>query len=245
MNVSPTPAAPRNPRLLVIDTSVLMQLIVSEHVAVLKHLKSDFAIQPTIVPAVESEALHLTKNGPAKFRGRETYLKKALANRALATLSSDLLDSIWGNSGAAWIRQIDQEGHRLAAFVDRGEAFTHAASMVLNVPGVTNDFSAVNVLLRRREQLPQPILRFWDLIVFGHQSGTLDEAACDKVRKSLHKAGERLPLCFSNCSYRDGLNSFYCRLINQGRPVKGLNAPPEREDGNRMYLVRTTAIGQS
>lgn len=233
-----SPAAPQsNPRLIIIDSSVLLQLIATEQFPVLRLLQSDFGVQPAIVQAVEAEVACILQNVP-KFRGRRDQLKKAIGNKTLAIVDRDLLAPILGGSTDAWIRQMESEGVRLYSMVDRGEAFTHAASMVLNAPCATNDTSAIYRLLRGGERIPRPIFRFWDFVVFAHQVGLLDAGACDKIRQFLSKIGEWPHPCFKNCSFQDGLPYFYARLVCAGRPTVGASQPQEKFD-EKLLLIAT------
>lgn len=235
-----SPSAPQdNPKLIIIDSSVLLQFIATEQFGILRLLRSDFGVQPAIVQAVESEASCILQNVP-KFRGRLEQLKKAVGNKTLAIVDRDLLAPILGSAAEAWIRQMESEGDRLYSVVDRGEAFTHAASMVLNVPTATNDTTAVTRLLRGGETIPRPILRFWDFVVFAHQAGLLDAAACDKVRQILHKMGEWQHPCFTNCSFDDGLPRFYARLVRAGWQTVGASQPQEKLD-ERLGLIGIVA----
>jgi len=234
------PGAPvDNPKLIVVDTSVLLQLIATDQRVVFRRIRTDFGIQAAIARAVESEAFyHLEK--VAKFRGRQEQLKKALGNGTLAAVDYSLLAPLLGSGTESWLRQIDAEGERLYSIVDRGEAFSHAASSVLGVPIATNDTSAVYRLIRGNENVPRPIIRFWDLIVLCHQIEMLTEGDCDRIRQVLEKIGERLPACFSRRSFRDGLPEFYARLADIDRPVVGAIGPQERLD-ERLLLRRLPA----
>ena len=240
--MSPSPARLNKPTLLLFDTSTLMQILVSEHFPLLRHLRSDFGVQSIMVPAVESEALYLVESGPPRFRGRQEQLKKAITNRTIAVVSKETLAPFYGTSSESWLRQIDLEGMRLYGVVDRGEAFTHAASMILDALVVSNDTTAVTRLLRDNEPIPLPVLRFWDLIVFGHQIGFLEEGDCDRTRQFLKKIGERQPTCFSDCSYLDGLKRFYARLADPTKPSLGAAHPQERHD-TRVQIRRLDDLG--
>lgn len=232
------PAAPQyNPKLIIIDSSVLLQLIVTEQFGVLRLLRSDFGVQAAIVQAVESEVACILQNVP-KFRGRRDQLRKALGNNTLAIVDRELLAPILGSSVDAWIRQMESQGVRLYSIVDRGEAFTHAASMVLGVPTATNDTTAVSRLLKGGEIIPRPVLRFWDFVVFAHQRDLLDAERCDKIRQFLRKMDERLHPCFAKCSFQDGLPHFYARLVCSDRPTVGAGQPQERFD-ERLVLIAT------
>jgi hypothetical protein len=233
--VSTPGAPPNNPNLIIVDSSVLLQLIATEQFGILRLLRANFGVQAAIVQAVESEVACILQNNP-KFRGRGEQFKKALSTKTLAILDRDLLFPLVGSSADAWIRQMEAEGLRLYSMVDRGEAFTHAASMVLNVPSATNDITAISRLLRSGETIPRPILRYWDLVVFAHQAGLLDSGACDKIRQILHRMGERLHPCFQKCSFQDGLPHFYGRLGHAERPMVGANQPQETYD-ERLLLI--------
>jgi hypothetical protein len=238
-----SPGAPQNPKLIIIDSSVLLQLIPTDQFGVLRLLKTDFGVQPAIVQAVESEVAYILQNVP-KFRGRQDQLKKAIGNNTLAIVDRDLLAPILGSAVEAWIRQMESEGVRLYSIVDRGEAFTHAASMVLHAPTATNDTTAVSRLLRGGETIPRPIFRFWDFIVFAYQVGLLDAGACDRVRQALHRIGERQHRCFTNCSFEDGLSHFYARLVWANREAVGASQPQEKFD-ERLFLTGDPIIAES
>jgi hypothetical protein len=233
--VSPPAGPHNNPKLIIIDSSVLLPLIAADQFAVLRLLRSDFGVQPAIVEAVESEVACILQNVP-KFRGRREQLKKALGNGTLALVGRELLAPILGNSVDAWVRQMDSEGERLYSIVDRGEAYTHAASMVLGVPAATDDTTAISRLLKGDETIPRPVLRFWDFVVFAHQRDLLDAERCDKIRQFLRKMEERLHPCFAKRSYQDGLPYYYARLVCADRPVLGASQPQERFD-ERLVLV--------
>jgi hypothetical protein len=151
-----------------------------------------------------------------------------------------LLASLLGSGADSWLRQIEAEGERLYSIVDRGEAFSHAASSVLDAPIATNDTSAVYRLIRGKENVPRPILRFWDLIVLCYQIDMLTEGDCDRIRQVLERIGERLPACFDRRAFRDGLPGFYARLADIDRTLVGAAEPQERLD-ERLLLRRHPA----
>jgi len=179
-----SPGKPANPLFIILDTSVLLQLIATDQFPLLRCLRSEYRLQSAIVNAVESETLHILTT-VRKFMGQQDSFKKALFNGTISLIDRQSLDMVVGTGVDAILRQIDSEGQRLNLRVDRGEAYTHAAGSVLNVPVATNDYSAVSRLLRDDENIPRPILRFWDLIVFGLQIGHLDESSCDKTRQTV------------------------------------------------------------
>jgi hypothetical protein len=145
-----TPGKPANPLFFIIDTSVLLQLIATEQLPLLRYLRSEYKVQSVIVSAVESEALHILTTIP-KFMGCQETLKRAISNNTINLVDRQFLSAVHGTAVDAILRQIDSEGQRFNLRVDRGEAYTHAAGSVLGAPVATNDYSAVNRLLRDDE----------------------------------------------------------------------------------------------
>jgi hypothetical protein len=199
-------------------------------------MRSEYGVQPAIVGAVESETLHILTT-VRKFMGRQDSFKKAVSNKTICLIDRELLSNVLGAAVDAILRQIDSEGQRFNLRVDRGEAYTHAAGSVLEAPVATNDYSAVNRLLRDDENIPRPILRFWDLIVFGHQIGQLDGSSCDKVRQTLVSIGEWIPRCFAGRNFSVGLTDFYPRLVDGVAGLIGA-ANPEGPLDDRQVLFR-------
>ncbi len=227
------PGKPANPRFLLIDTSVLLPLVVTEQMPLLRLLRTQYRVQPAIVLAVEAEATTILATHP-KFRGRQDRLRKATSTGTITKLDRDALAA--SPSPDAMLRQIESEGRRLSLRVDRGEAYTHGAASVLGVPVATNDVTAVNRLLRDGEVVTRPVIRFWDLLVFGLQVGHLEEAACDRVRQHLVSMQERLPPCFTARSFVSGLGEFYARLADSRCSPIGAGTPRENLD-QRLYLT--------
>jgi hypothetical protein len=228
------PSKPTNPLFIVIDTSVLLQLIATDQLPLLRWLRSEYKVQPAIASAVESETLQILTT-IRKFMGRQEQLKKALSNNTITLIDRQSL-SMLGTGVDALLRQIDSEGRRFHLRVDRGEAYTHAAAAVLGVPVATNDVSALNRLIRDEENIPRPILRFWNLIVFGRQTGQLDDPSCDKIRQALARIGESLPRCFTGRTFSDGLPEFYARLVDGMAPAVGAPNPQNALDDRRVLF---------
>jgi hypothetical protein len=231
-----TPGKPANPPFIIIDTSVLLQLIATDQTALLRCLRSEYRVQPAIVSAVESETSHILNTIP-KFKGRQDQLKKALSNNAITLIDRQSVGAFTNTGVDALLRQMNSEGQRFNLRVDRGEAYTHAAASVLDVPVVTNDVTAVRQLIRDNEKVPRPILRFWDLIVFCRQIDQIDDSSCDIVRQSLTKLQEGQPQCFTGRAFRTGLAEFYPRLVDGTAPLIGAPNPGGRLD-DRLALFR-------
>jgi hypothetical protein len=231
-----TPGKPANPVFLIIDTSVLLPLIATDQLPLLRRFRSEYQVQSVIVSAVESETLHILTT-VRKFMGRQEPFKKAIANNTISLIDRQLLSTVLGTGVDAILRQIDSEGQRFNLRVDRGEAYTHAAGSVLGAPVATNDYSAVNRLLRDDENIPRPIVRFWDLIVLAHQIGQLDGASCDKIRQTLVRIGEWIPPCFTARNFSAGLIDFYPRLVDGVATLIGAANPVSPLD-DRQVLFR-------
>jgi hypothetical protein len=103
-------------------------------------------------------------------------------------------------------------GARYYGFVQRGEAYTHAAAVSLSMPAVSNDGKAVRVLEGQMMSVAVPVLRFFDIIIFAHQFGILTTKECEDVRSALLKNGEGIPGPFLNASFANGSKNFPCRL---------------------------------
>lgn len=215
-----------NPLFLILDTSVLLPLIATDILkAILPGLYDTFRVASVVHPAVKGEAeFHLARN--RKFLGQQEQLNKAFKKGTVSVLERGFLEKWFSRAAAdALLDQIDQEGERLNVRVDRGEAYSHAASIVLGVPIVTGDQRAVRAMLNAGEPLPRPVLRFWDLVALGFQCGWMDANGCDRVRQRLREIGESLPPWLQHRSFQDGLCEFYPRLVSASCPVVGSPDP--------------------
>lgn len=168
--------------------------------------------------------------------GRQEALKKAVGNGTIGLIDQQMLGTVLGTAVDAILRQINSEGQRLNLRIDRGEAYTHAAASVLSCPSATNDYTAVRRLLQDDENVPRPVLRFWDFVAFAHQIGQLDEASCDKVRKTLIGIGEWIPNCFSGRNFSDGLPEFYLRLVDGVAPLIGAHTKHSAFDDRQVIF---------
>jgi hypothetical protein len=212
------------PQLILIDTSSLLPLIYCGHGRLVRSIKARYALQFGIVQAVKSESQNkLTP--PSKFAGRQEALRKAVENNTLVVVDGTYLKSRFGTVGESLFRRCDEEGERLFYLgLDRGEAYTYGASLVLNCPVVNNDTTALRRLRREQTDVPTPHLRFWDVILLGLQSGLLVQKDCEDTRTSLLKLKERLPACFTGNSVGAGMSGFYCRLIDPTKPTIGADS---------------------
>lgn len=233
--MTPAPGLPLNPTLIVADSSALLQIIISDEVAPLRILKQDYGIQLAVHEAVESE---INWRVQKKFPERLPTLKKILSTNTVEVLSRSLLSERGYKSAAALIEQIDLLGQKFALRVDRGEAYTHAAGNVLGVPALSQDLAAIWCLIDDGIAVQRPILRAFDVLLFGVQIGAIGWETCRTARRQLLKAKEGLLPCFANCSVEDGMPNFYLRLCDADLPVIGGSAPVEKFD-DRIYVRKT------
>lgn len=211
----------RNPDLILIDSSSLLPLIYCLQGRLLRLIKEGYGLQFGIVQAVNSE-VQRRLNPPSKFAGRQEALRKAVENRTLIVLHEDWMKARYDPLGVPLFRSCNEKGEVLhCAGLDRGEAYTYGASLVLRLLVVNDDNSALRRLRRDESDVPVPHLRFWDLLVFGLQSGLLAEKECDVVRSQLLRLSETLPDCFRKSSVHDGLHGFFCRIIDPTKPPIG------------------------
>jgi hypothetical protein len=214
-----------NPVLLPCDSDVLVQLFLVSSLRPLQELKKRFAIQPTISIEVDLELRWV-----GKYKDRFVpQLDKALKHGTLVKLDQSLFQSLLSGAapGTSW-GTYQALGAQYYGYVQRGEAYTHAAAVTLGLPAVSNDQRAVLVLQSQMLRLPAPVLRCFDLLIFAHQAGILALDECETIRKELLKNGEGVPGSFVHASFEDGAKKFPCRL-KQGSASGGhLVAPPIR-----------------
>jgi hypothetical protein len=233
--VPSAPAQPTNPTFFVADSSALLQLILPEEMRTLRALKTDYGIQCVITEAVEGELRRKLQN---KFPEKSGVLRKAVHNGTIIVLSEAALSAGGYKSAAALIDQIEQLGRTYALRIDRGEAYTHAASNILGVPSLSQDLEALWRLINAGVYVQRPILRAFDVVIFGLQIGILSEDDCKQVRKDLLRCDQGILSCFRNCAVIDGLPSFYQRLCDAEKTPLGASAPVEKLD-ERIWIRRT------
>ena len=200
------------PVFLLLDADVTFQLFIGKVAkAVLDPLRKSYGLRAIVVPEVEIELRSHRRLGatigPLFVKACGSGLIKILD----ADNYSDLLGLVASTTSHASIQSL---GRQYNYRVDRGEAYTHATGVSLSQPVASNDMNAVRTLRIAGEELPRPVLRTFDLIVFANQIGALSDADCDDLRKSLNDAGEGLPQAWEHASYIDGLSTFVPRLID-------------------------------
>jgi hypothetical protein len=103
------PGKPANPLFIIIDTSVLLQLIVTEQLPLLRCLRSEYKVQPVMVSAEESETMHILTT-VRKFMGRQEGFKRAVSNNTIGIIDRQLLGAVLGTGVDAILRQIGRGG---------------------------------------------------------------------------------------------------------------------------------------
>jgi hypothetical protein len=198
-----------NPPLLLCDSDALVQFFLADDLRPLQALKT-FNIQPTITLEVDVELRWLAKYRDAMV----PKLDKALKRGALVKLDQGMFQGYLGTAaaGTSWA-SYQALGARYYGFVQRGEAYTHAAAVSLAMPAMSNDGKAVRVLEAQMMAVPAPILRFFDIIKFCHTSSILSTKECEDIRSALLANGEGLPGPFQHASFADGEKNFPCRLV--------------------------------
>jgi hypothetical protein len=198
-----------NPRLIICDSDALIQLFTANEIRPLKDLKSLYGIQPVIVHEVDIELRWL---GHHKDRF-VPQLDKAVKSGLITRLDKGLFQSLVSGAppGASW-GAFQSLGTQYLGYVDKGEAYTHAAGLVLGMPTVSNDFRAIQLLQSQMMNLPVPVLRSFDLLAFALASGTLSIQDCENARSALITSGEGVPGVFRHTSFKGGLPNFTCRL---------------------------------
>ena len=225
----------RNPfDLLVCDTDALIQIFCSGQVSLLRRLKTEYGIQCVIVEAVEDELLNP--------RQRHAHcitqaFQKALGNESLLIIDRRNMGRFTSNDPHSTYDAIQLRGQEYHQTVDRGEAYTHAAALVLRAAAMSNDGRAIAALDRLDKALPSPYLRAYDIFLLFHQRGDLPARVCDQIRKALTDIGDKPNAVFAGCKFSDGLEKFYPRLIDDTFIIVG--SPTQRERGDeRRVTVR-------
>ena len=224
---APSQSAQPNPEFFLFDTDALIQIFLPEQVDTLKTLKRRFGIQPSVVEAVEVEMMRGAK--PKKAKCRPAF-RKALDGGLIQLLDAQSIGSFTTNDARATYESIQLRGLQNSASLDYGEAYTHAAATVLNLPVVSNDISAVATALKNNIALGRPLLRVYDLFVLRHQIGELSANDCDAIRQALVAEGDGPHPSFRNSSFASGLSNFYARVVDVAVAIVGAANPIEPAD---------------
>lgn len=223
--------------MIVGDTSSLIQLVIAEDSTALRALKQYYGVQATVTEAVEAELRRVVRY---RFPAKEPFLKKAFTTKTLCVIDKTLLTALGYKAAPALLEQMDQLGEQFNLRVDRGEAYTHAAGNVLGVPTLSQDLAALRQLVNDGIDVQRPILRAFDILIFGVQAGIANIESCTKARKQLIKAKESILPCFENCSVADGLANFFLRICDADLDILGADHALGSFD-DRIFIRKTVA----
>ncbi len=225
------PSSSRRPPFLICDADATIQALLAKEVRPFRALKT-FQVQPVVVPAVLVELRSNHRYGQRV----ESQLRKALGNGTIRELDLAKLKEhfehgqVDANAKAlatATEGAIESLGRTFERWVDYGEAYSHAAALTLECPVLSHDKKALDALLNAGQDVPPYVLRYFDLLAFAYQVGSLDERGCDQVRSVLRRKDEFMPYQFKNASFLGGLQSFVVRLHDGSKPQIG-RKPPDR-----------------
>jgi hypothetical protein len=208
--------AVQNPQYLPCDTDSLIQIFIARHQRVLVHLRERYGVLPVVVPEVEME---VSRN--RKFKGRfAPALADAVGSGHLTVLSDDEMRrglvrvGHTATQAEQTVQRVQQRGRRYQSHVGRGEAYSHAAAVELQVPIMSHDWEAVEVLSGLSEQVGVPTLRTWDLFALALDDGAVTLEDGERGVAYLQDGDEHVPafLARANPSFGDALKNFDSRL---------------------------------
>ncbi len=219
------PSSHRRPTFLICDADATLQALLAKEVRPFQALKT-FQVQPVVVPAVLAELRSNHRYGQRV----EPQLRKALGNGTIRELDLAKLKEHFERGqvdvnakalATATASAIESLAKTLETWVDYGEAYSHAAALTLECPVLSHDRKALDALLNAGQDVPPCVLRYFDLLAFAYQVGSLDSQGCNKVRSLLRSENEFVPYEFKNASFVRGLQSFVVRLQDGSRPLVG------------------------
>jgi hypothetical protein len=220
---------------LICDADALIQLFLSSQGELLKKLKRFYGIRPVITEAVEQELFRARMRNSDKF---QPQVQKALANGALTLLDEHNLGAFTSNDPHTTYISIQVEGAKNHVHLGKGEAYSHAAGVVLRAPVMSNDMKAIVIADRVRLTTAKPTIRAYDLFVLFHQIGELSDKDCDDIRKDLTGFGESPPAALAGCKFAEGLKHFCARLVDVDGPILANGAEIELADRYRLTVQR-------
>ncbi len=191
------------------DSDALIQIFLAKQHQLISILSSDFRVSSFVMSEVEVEV-----RSHRRFGGLiKPQLDKAFKSRALRILdSSDLENMAQSMSTPISLADIRELGKDYALDVGKGEAYTHAAGVLLDTPVVSNDLNAIKTLETNGKKLPPTILRSFDVFGFLYMEGYIDIRTAELSLKELKVQKEWMPRCLQNSSFEDGIRRINCRL---------------------------------
>ncbi len=231
----------KNPfSLLVCDTDALIQVICAEQISLLKKLNGVYGIRAIVTEAVEDEITN-----PAHRRASivDAPFQKAVSSGVLTVLSRRTIGLFTNNDPYSTYDSIELRGQDYSRIVQRGEAHTHAAAVVLRAAAMSNDASAIRTLDRADVPYAAPVLRAYDLFALFAQRGDLTDRDCDAIRKRLVGIDEHPHSQFEKSKFSEGIARFYPRLVDQSFPVIGTEITRELGDERRCVILPVEHVG--
>lgn len=216
-----------NPSPILVDSDCLIQIFLARQRRLLPQLRSSFSVETAVVAEVEAEVrFH------RKFKSQfEPELLRAVQGNEILVLENKTLRRYLADRGfaepraARIIQDVDDRGLLFSRTIGLGEAYTHAAASILQLPVMSHDRAATNELEREGNPTGVPVVGFFDLLALAYSEGWLDEGQCEGVRKFLAGRGEFVPRCFRKTSFAAGLTSFRPRLVRCATtPVPACNS---------------------
>jgi Zn-dependent peptidase ImmA (M78 family) len=147
------------------DTDALTQIFIAGQQYLLRALGLDYNVRSFIMSEVEAEL----RSKPKLAGLIKPQLDKSLKNGWVEILTAKHLDALGSarqDKTAVTLGDIRELGAEYHLDVQRGEAYTIAAGVLLNTPCVSNDGNAIRTLEARGKALPPSILRSFDIFGF-------------------------------------------------------------------------------
>jgi hypothetical protein len=191
------------------DSDALLQILLAGQQQLFRILFSDFGVSSFIMSEVEVEVRSNRKLGALVKNSRDSALKSGFLK---ILTSSDLERLSSGMSSPVSLADIRQLGKDYALYVGSGEAYTHAAGILLDTPTVSNDANAIRALESSGKQLPPKVLRSYDMFAFLYDEDYIDIRKAEQILKVLKIQNEWIPKCLLHSSFKDGIKGINCRL---------------------------------
>jgi hypothetical protein len=191
------------------DSDALLQILLAGQKQLFKILSTDFGVSSFIMNEVDIEVRSNRKLGTLV----KIPLEGVLSSGFLKVLSSSDLERLSsGMSTQVSLGDIRQLGKDYALLVDSGEAYTHAAGILLDTPTVSNDWNAIRVLELNGKKLPPRVFRSYDMFAFLYHENYIDIRTAERVLKLLKAQETWIPKCLKHSSFEDGIKGINCRL---------------------------------
>jgi hypothetical protein len=199
------PGAPQYPWTILYDTDAVIQIIIGEYSQIFRDLESGFGVKSRMTSVVDFE---LRNN--KKYKSRVVpYLDQLIRSKRLGILSAEEVKEISDKLGTIVTPQsIRAKACEYETVCGPGEASTHAAGVLLQIPVVSNDKRAYNGLSARAKALPPFVLHVFDLFVFSAHEGLLSKQVGERLRSNLTNAGEGIHPHFEKQSFETGCATF-------------------------------------